>query len=77
MLNQHGALERFPPGVLGERMADAFLFKQLAMLKSVAKLFKDVNALRWNEPTEAFAAWCDRMDRPRMLQRALSAAQSR
>ena len=74
LLNQYGALERFPPGVLGERQADALLFKQLAMLKCDAKLFKEVDELRWNGPTEAFAAWCDRMDRPRLLQRAVSAA---
>jgi len=74
LLSQYGALERFPLSVLGERQADALLFKQLATLKSDAKLFKRVDALRWNGPTEAFATWCDRMDRPRLLQRAVSAA---
>ena len=53
---------------------DALLFKRLATLKSDAKLFKGVDALRWNGPTDAFATWCDRMDRPRLLQRAASAA---
>jgi 5'-3' exonuclease len=74
LLNRYGALERFPLDVLGARQADALLFKQLATLNSDAKLFKTVDALRWNGPTEAFAAWCDRMDRPRLLQRAVSAA---
>ena len=74
LLNRHGALELFPLGVLGERHAAALLFKQLATLKSDAKLFKGVDALRWNGPTDAFATWCDRMDRPRLLQRAASAA---
>ena len=74
LLNQHGALERFPGSVLGERQADALLFKQLATLNSDAKLFKEVDALRWKGPTEAFAAWCDRMDRPRLLQRTVIAA---
>lgn len=74
LLNRHGALERFPPDVLGERQADALLFKQLATLKSDARLFNKVDALRWTGPTAAFAAWCDRMDRPRLLQRAVSAA---
>jgi 5'-3' exonuclease len=74
LLNRYGALERFPPDVLGERQADALLFKQLATLKSDVKLFDKVDALRWNGPTKAFAAWCDRLDRPRLLQRAASAA---
>jgi len=74
LLNRYGALERFPPEVLGERQADALLFKQLATLKSDVKLFNKVDALHWNGPTPAFAAWCDRLDRPRLLQRAVSAA---
>jgi 5'-3' exonuclease len=74
LLNRHGPLERFPPDVLGERQADALLFKQLATLRSDVKLFDKVDALRWNGPTETFAAWCDRMDRPRLRQRAVAAA---
>ena len=74
LLNRYGSLEQFPLGVLGERQADALLFKQLATLRSDAKLFNSVDALHWNGPTEAFAAWCDRLDRPRLLQRAVSAA---
>jgi 5'-3' exonuclease len=74
LLNRYGTLERFPPDVLGERQADALLFKRLATLRSDAKLFNDADALRWDGPTPAFAAWCDRMDRPRLLQRAVSAA---
>ena len=74
LLNQYGALERFPPDVLGERQAEALLFKQLATLKSDVKLFNNVDALHWNGPTEAFAAWCDRLNRPRLLQSAVSAA---
>jgi 5'-3' exonuclease len=73
LLNRHGALERFPPDVLGERQADALLFKQLATLRSDVKLFDKVDALRWNGPTAAFPAWCDRLDRPRLLQRAVGA----
>lgn len=73
LLNRHGALEHFPPDVLGERQADALLFKQLATLRSDVKLFDKVDALRWNGPAEAFAAWCDRLDRPRLLQRAVGA----
>jgi 5'-3' exonuclease len=74
LLNRHGALERFQPDVLGERQADALLFKRLATLRSDVKLFDKVDALRWNGPTEAFAAWCDRLDRPRLRQRAVAAA---
>jgi 5'-3' exonuclease len=74
LLNRYGALERFPPDTLGERHADALLFKQLATLKSDAKLFKNVDTLRWNGPTKAFASWCDRLDRPHLWQRAVSAS---
>ena len=50
------------------------LFKRLATLKTDARLFADVDALRWRGPTDAFAAWTTRMDAPRLLERCLKAA---
>jgi 5'-3' exonuclease len=74
LLNRHGTIERFPSSVLGEQRPLALLFKQLATLRSDAPLFDDVDQLRWTGPAASFAAWSDRMQRPRLLQRARSLA---
>ncbi len=74
MLNRHGPIEAFPPEVLGgERRQQALLFKQLATLRSDAPLFDDVERLRWRGPTQSFAAWAQRMNAPRLLERCLAA----
>ena len=65
-----GPLEAFPATVLGARRADALLFKRLATLRADAALFADIGALRWVGPTPAFADWAERMERPRLLQKA-------
>ena len=70
MLNTYGPLETFPPSVLGDRMAQALLFKKLATLRTDAKLFVKVDALRWQEPSAAFTGWVERMQAPRLQQRA-------
>ena len=71
LLNRHGAIENFPPGVLGERRDLALLFKNLATLRTDAELFRDVDELRWRGPTTAFASWTKRMEAPRLLERCL------
>jgi len=72
LLNRHGPIEAFPPDVLGgERRDQALLFKQLATLRSDAPLFGDVDELRWRGPAETFAAWVQRLDSPRLLERCL------
>ena len=73
LINRHGAIETFPPGVLGDGRKLALLFKQLATLRTDAKLFADVDELRWRGPTEAFASWATRMEAPRLLERSLKA----
>ena len=45
VIASHGAIEDFPPTVLGERRALALLFKNLATLRTDAQLFNDVDAL--------------------------------
>ncbi len=40
---------------LRARFADAMLFRELATLRTDLSLFTDVDALRWNGPTPAFA----------------------
>ncbi len=69
MLNQYGPIETFPAHVLGDRRTQALLFKKLATLESGAKLFRNVDTLRWRGPTAAFAAWADRLAAPGLLKR--------
>jgi 5'-3' exonuclease len=73
LLNLHGPIEAFPPRVLGDRLAAAKLFKQLATLRTDAKLFQDVEELRWRGATEAFAAWTDRVGAAKLFERCLAA----
>ena len=73
LLNLHGAIEEFPPEVLGGQRERALLFKELATLRTDARLFESVDALRWHGPTRDFAAWTERMEAPRMLARAVKA----
>jgi 5'-3' exonuclease len=47
LVNQYGAIEDFPPAALGERRDLALLFKDLATLRKDARLFDDVDQLRW------------------------------
>ena len=68
-LNRYGAIERFPREILGDQREQALLFKRLATLRTEAKLFRDVDALRWRGPSTAFAAWAQRMDWPRLVER--------
>ena len=68
-MNRYGALEDFPPEVLGERRELDLLFKKLATLKDDAPLFRKVDELEWRGPTDAFAAWTTRIDAPRLLER--------
>jgi 5'-3' exonuclease len=73
LLQRHGPIESFPPPVLGDRVEAAMLFKRLATLATDARLFADVDELRWRGPTAAFAAWTERAGAPALLQRCLRA----
>ena len=76
LLNRYGAIEAFPPDVLGERRELALLFKDLATLRTDAPLFRNVDELQWRGPASAFAAWTERMEAPRLLERSLKAQRS-
>ena len=76
LIGQHGAIENFPPAVLGERRERALLFKKLATLRTDARLFGDVDELRWRGPTPAFARWTERLADPKLLERAQAAARN-
>jgi len=69
MLNRYGAIETFPPDVLGERLEAALLFKKLATLRDDAPLFESVDALRWQGPQAKFADWARRMDAENLVAR--------
>jgi 5'-3' exonuclease len=73
LLNQHGAIEAFPPDVLGDTRQQALLFKDLATLRTDAPLFQDVEELRWRGPTNAFGTWTQRIGAPRLLDRSRAA----
>ena len=51
----------------------ALLFKKLATLRTDAKLFADVEALRWRGPPAGFAAMVERLGDARLLARASKA----
>ena len=73
LLNRHGAIERFPPGVLGESRDLALLFKDLATLRTTARLFRGVDELRWRGPTSDFAVWVRRLGDARLRERCFRA----
>ena len=73
LLNRHGVIEAFPPAVLGANHDLALLFKRLATLRTDAPLFRDVDELRWRQPTAAFAGWTERIGDARLLERCLRA----
>jgi 5'-3' exonuclease len=73
LLNRHGPIEQFPQQVLGDRIEAALLFKRLATLRTDAALFERTDQLRWRGPTTAFAAWTERANAPRLLERCLKA----
>ncbi|MGH7636539.1 MAG: 5'-3' exonuclease [Gemmatimonadaceae bacterium] len=75
LLNRHGPIESFPPEVLrDERRELALLFKRLATLRTDTPLFESVDELRWQGPTTDFEAWTERMQDPKLLERASKAA---
>ena len=71
LLNQHGIIEDFPLGVLGNHRDLALLFKDLATLRTDAPVFRKVDELRWRGPTAAFAACADHLGEARLLERSL------
>ena len=70
----HGAIEIFHRRCSAR--GTALLFKNLATLRTDAPLFRDVDELRWRGPTREFADWTERMESPRLVERALKAQQA-
>jgi 5'-3' exonuclease len=74
LVNRYGRLEDFPVSVLGAQRDLALLFKKLATLRTDAKLFADVEALRWHGPPATFGAMVERLGDAKLLTRARKAA---
>ncbi len=74
LISKYGAIENFPPDVLGERRELALRFKTLAILRTDAELFAKTEQLRWQGPTQSFAATAAHLESPRLLARAEQAA---
>jgi 5'-3' exonuclease len=74
LIAAHGALEDFPAAVLGEKRDLALLFKDLATLRTEARLFESVEALRWQGPAPEFAGVAEQLGDPRLMERCLRAA---
>jgi 5'-3' exonuclease len=77
LLNQYGPIESFPATVLGDGRDRALLFKRLATLRTDAPLFRDVDELEWRGPTDAFAAWAQRLGDARLLERSTTRRRER
>jgi 5'-3' exonuclease len=69
LLNEYGPIEKFPTTVLKEKREQALLFKQLATLRTNAKLFKNVDELQWRGPTSAFEKFTSKIGEPKLLER--------
>ena len=70
LIGKYGALENFPPTVLGHNRESALLFKNLAILRTDAALFADVDELRWRGTRADFADTAAQLGQPRLAARA-------
>jgi 5'-3' exonuclease len=74
LIARYGRLEDFPPEALGEHRAHALLFKDLATLRTNAKLFENVDELRWRGPAADFASVTEQFDMQGVYARATQTA---
>ncbi len=77
LLTRYGKIEDFPPEVLGKNLVPALLFKNLATLRTDAKLFERVDELRWHGTNAEFESMCERLDIPDVCARAARTFESR
>ena len=62
--------------MLGERRDLALLFKKLATLRTDAKLFSNVDELKWRGPTDRFEPLAKTFGNDKLIARAAKAAKS-
>jgi 5'-3' exonuclease len=70
VLNAYGSLDAIPPERLGDQRELAFLFRELARLRTDIPLFDSVDALEWHGTRPEFAALAARFDKATTLSRA-------
>ena len=68
-IEKYGAIEEFPPNVLGENQSLALLFKDLATLRTNAPLFKSVDEIKWKGYSPDFPAWAEKVGDTRLVER--------
>jgi hypothetical protein len=66
-------MEDFPLSVLRDKRELALLFKRVAALRTDARLFRDMDELRWRGATNEFAGYGESLGDARLLQRCLAA----
>jgi len=69
LINRYGVIEDFPADLLKDKREFALLFKNLATLRTDAPLFDDVEELRWQGATPAFAAMAKKLGDERLATR--------
>ena len=70
LINRYGPLEKFGPEVLSqENRGFALLFKDLAILRTDAPLFDDVDELCWRGATDGFAQMAEKIESARLVTR--------
>ena len=70
LIAQYGPIEGFPANVLGDKLHEALLFKQLATLRTDAKLFVNVDELRYRGPLRGFDEVAAALESPKLATRA-------
>jgi 5'-3' exonuclease len=70
LITRYGNIESFPPEALGEQRTVALLFKDLATLRTDARLYESVDELQWHGPTAEFASICERLGISEVASRA-------
>ena len=75
LIARYGAIEDLPGEVLNPSdRQHALLFKKLATLRLDAKVFNEIEELRWRGPRRGFRAFAERIGEERLLARALKLA---
>jgi len=69
MIDQYGHIEDFPSNVLGDKKEEALLFKNLATLRTDARLFKKVDEIRWTGYGPDFPSVAEKVGDLRLVER--------
>jgi 5'-3' exonuclease len=69
LVMKYGPIEEFPPNALEGHREEALLFKKLATLRTDAKLFKDVEELRWAGPRADWSEYSKKLGDEKLIAR--------